>query len=193
MRMIMLENFFANFGQLEQAFMDIPRYNYKDHPEVQVAGLSKTDGTELNFKWPGERSDDLKTVAPFATSLFLKEFIKFGNFIPPNLPFKIYTHLRLDEDNKEEFVHKDSPSADYSTLVYLSRTNLNSGTKLYNDNEEEVADIKFVQNRAVMFDSRYNHKPINNHGKSISDGRLTLNIFWREMGSGPILRKDTNR
>ena len=35
----MLEDFFANFGNLQQAFMDIPRYVYNDHPEVQVARL----------------------------------------------------------------------------------------------------------------------------------------------------------
>ena len=84
MRMMMVENFFSNFVQLEQAFKDIPRYSYKDHPEVQVAELKKTDGTELNFKWHGERSEDLKKVSPFAVSLFLKEVTKFGNFLPPN-------------------------------------------------------------------------------------------------------------
>lgn len=180
MRMMMVENFFSNFVQLEQAFKDIPRYSYKDHPEVQVAELKKTDGTELNFKWPGERSEDLKKVSPFAVSLFLKEFTKFGNFLPPNCPFKIYTHLRLGSDNKEEFIHKDTPSADYSTLVYLSKTNLDSGTKLYDDKQKEIADIKFIQNRALIFESRYNHMPIHNHGTHINNGRLTLNIFWKE-------------
>lgn len=183
MKAIIIEDFFSNYRNLQQAFMDIPRFVYNDHPEVQVSQLKKTDGTELSFKWPGARSKDLKEAAPFAVALFLKEMSKFGNFIPTGLPFKIYTHLRLEDSNKEEFMHRDTPSADYSSLVYLSNTNLNSGTQLYNDEGTMTTDIKFVQNRAITFSSHYNHKPINNHGKSISDGRLTLNIFW----------KDTNR
>jgi hypothetical protein len=40
-----------------------------------------------------------------------------------------------------------------------------------------VNSFKFVQNRAIVFDSGYYHKAINNHGNDVNDGRLTLNIF----------------
>ena len=79
---------------------------------------------------------------------------KFRDFFDEKLGFAIYTHLRLKDTNKEDFLHKDSPDSTYSLLVYLSETNLFSGTKLYDDLDNEVADIKFVQNRAIIFDSR---------------------------------------
>ena len=65
----------------------------------------------------------------------------------------------------------------YSMLVYLSPTNLNSGTDLYNENDEMITSFKFVQNRAVLFSSSYKHRAINNHGTDVNNGRLTLNIF----------------
>ena len=49
-------------------------------------------------------------------------------------------------------------------LVYLSETNLQSGTSLYDENDKLITDVKFIQNRALIFDSRYSHAAINNHG-----------------------------
>ena len=137
--------------------------------------------SNLNISWPGKRSEDLKFSNKFFTGLFLNEFRnKFNNFFESHYDFKIYTHLRVEEDNKGEFIHKDSPDADYSMLVYLSQTNLASGTSLYDHNDKLITDVKFIQNRALIFDSRYSHAAINNHGTGIEDGRLTLNIFWKE-------------
>ena len=65
----------------------------------------------------------------------------------------------------------------YSMLVYLSPTNLSSGTDLYNENDEVINSVKYVQNRALVFSSSYKHKAVNNHGTDINNGRLTLNIF----------------
>ena len=81
-----------------------------------------------------------------------------------------------DEHNEKDFIHTDVPHM-YSMLVYLSPTNLNSGTDLYNENDEMIASFKFVQNRAVLFSSSYKHRAINNHGTDVNNGRLTLNIF----------------
>ena len=83
---------------------------------------------------------------------------------------------RLDEHKEIDFIHKDEPHM-YSMLVYLSPTNLSSGTDLYNENDEVINSVKYVQNRALVFNSSYKHKAVNNHGTDINNGRLTLNIF----------------
>tara|TARA_A100001015_G_C14950754_1_gene696640 strand:- start:1195 stop:1449 length:255 start_codon:yes stop_codon:yes gene_type:complete len=78
----------------------------------------------------------------------------------------------------KDWIHKDDVKSQFSGLVYLSPTNLESGTRFYDDKENEIADIKFVQNRFVFFNGNYNHMSIGNHGTNIENGRLTLNAFF---------------
>ena len=85
-------------------------------------------------------------------------------------------HLRLNIDNEKDWIHKDDEYI-YSILIYLSDTNLKSGTYLYDENENIINDIKFVKNRLIMFSSQYKHKGYGYYGTNIDDGRLTLNIF----------------
>ncbi len=54
-------------------------------------------------------------------------------------------------------------------------------TVLYDENKNIVNDIKFVQNRFVMYDGGYNHMGYGHHGSSIEDGRLTLNLFIKRI------------
>ena len=177
MKFMVVENFFNNFSQIEDEFKKIQRYDYEKHPDIKPKLGNKEF---LKYKWPGQRSEDLKKTNKFLTALFLKEYEeKFKDFFDEKLGFAIYTHLRLSDTNKDDFLHKDTPDSTYSLLVYLSETNLNSGTKLFDDFDKEVADIKFVQNRAVIFDSRYTHLANNNHGDNEDNGRLTLNVFWK--------------
>ena len=89
-------------------------------------------------------------------------------------------HLRLSEDFKNDFIHKDL--VEYTLMIYLSETNLSSGTKLYDDNECCTQTINFVQNRAVIFPGCVNHKSMLNYGDNIDNGRLTLNVFLNSIG-----------
>lgn len=184
MKFMVVENFFDNFSQIEDEFKKIPRYDYKEHPDIKPKLKEIDEKRKENnqgYFWPGHRSEDLKKTNKFLTALFLNEYgNKFKNFFDEKLGFAIYTHLRLADTNEVDFKHKDTPDSTYSLLVYLSKTNLDSGTVLYDDFGQEVVDIKFVQNRAVIFDSRYTHLAKNNHGKNEDDGRLTLNVFWRK-------------
>ena len=193
MRVMVVDNFFENFNIIQDEFKKIPRFTADKHPEL--SGISK----EQQY-WPGERSEDLKFSNKFLTGLFIKEFQdKFSGFFPERYDFKLYTHLRLEEDNVKDFIHRDSPDAHYSMLVYLSQTNFNSGTKLYepffekkgveqsdepgsapHTEENMTNDIKFVQNRALMFDSFFPHRSIGCYGDNEDNGRLTLNIFWHK-------------
>ena len=42
---------------------------------------------------------------------------------------------------------------------------------------DEIVNVKYIQNRAVIFHSKRLHKSHLNFGKNINDGRLTLNSF----------------
>tara|TARA_B100000902_G_C26894542_1_gene709060 strand:+ start:66 stop:644 length:579 start_codon:yes stop_codon:yes gene_type:complete len=183
-KFMVVENFFGNFEQIKDEFKEIPRYSYYNHPFIKPKleeMKEKQKETGQGYFWPGARSEDLKKGNRFLTALFLKEFEhKMGGFFHEKLSFMIYTHLRLDNDKAQDFPHKDSPDSIYSLLVYLSDTNLKSGTRLYDDVGNEVADIKFVQNRAIIFSSEYTHEAINNHGTDQNNGRLTLNVFWND-------------
>ena len=75
----------------------------------------------------------------------------------------------------KDWPHKDSSR--YALIVYLSKTNLNSGTVFYNDKREVITDISFVNNRAILFNGQIPHKSKLNYGED-SDIRLTLNGFF---------------
>jgi len=185
-KFMVVEDFFQNFQQIKDEFKKIPRFEYKEHPDIKpkLEELEKQKAeSSIKYYWPGERSEDLKKTNKFLTALFLKEYDqKFGNFMQDKLGFALYTHLRLKKHKASDWPHKDSPDSKYSLLVYLSNTNLNSGTRLYDDMDTEVANINFVQNRAVIFDSTYTHAAINNHGENEDDRRLTLNVLWNDIG-----------
>ncbi len=165
MKHIVIDNFFDKFNFIKNEFKKIPRYE-KD----EFNKMFRDQQT-----WPGKRSAFILNTHPFLFNLFLKEFSKF-NFDLSSHSVTLYTHLRLVQDEVKDWIHKDT-STEYSCIVYLSETNLNSGTYFYSENKEIVSDIKFVQNRAVLFDGRYFHSAYGHHGYTQDDGRLTLNSF----------------
>ena len=89
-----------------------------------------------------------------------------------------YVHARFDGDDKGEWVHQDNYR--YASLIYLSPTNLQSGTKLYSsEDHKEINDFKFIQNRYIQYDASYFHSAYGNHGTNIDNCRLTINMFAR--------------
>jgi len=174
MRCTIVDNFFDDFYYIKDYFKNIKLYDlntYRKFKDVE---------NPTSENWPGKRSKMLHNTEPFLFALFIKTFYeKFNNpFNKQEFNVKTHIHLRLEKDNKLDWMHKDCPEH-YSFLIYLSETNLNSGTALYDDNKNLITDIKFVQNRAVLFDSNYNHKAVQNHGDSVENGRLTFNGFFR--------------
>jgi hypothetical protein len=168
-----VDNFFDNFHNIKDRFKEIPLYGLDEFIKLN---------SEDPQKWPGKRSLDFYETEPFLFNLFLNEFHnKFDNFFN-NKKFwcKSYAHLRLDEDNEKDFIHTDP--IDYSLLVYVSETNLNSGTCFYDDKNNATQTVNFVQNRAVLFPGYNKHCALNNHGINIDNGRLTLNAFFSVTG-----------
>ena len=168
MKVSIVDNFFDDFSKVESYMKNTKLYKYKDHPESAV---------NTNEFWIGRRSLLLHRSNQDFFNLFWETFSKkFNNFSNQPLNLYSYLHLRLKQDGKE-WIHKDD--ADYSLLVYLSKTNFKSGTILYDEDENEILNVKYIQNRAFLFSSNYKHKSAGNFGNNKNNGRYTYNAWFR--------------
>ena len=177
---IIIENFFDNFEGLKDCFKTIPLYTPKK--------LAKLSGRPEET-WPGKRSM-LLDVVPETKPLFYLFLNTFNQKLGPffngiKLHVMMSIHLRLAADEAKDWIHKDASTHDYSMIINLSKTNLNSGTSFFDSIDSSVANetfsSKFIQNRALLFDTRTPHRSIGNHGTSIEDGRLTMIGFFKEI------------
>tara|TARA_R110000772_G_scaffold241842_1_gene354191 strand:- start:313 stop:840 length:528 start_codon:yes stop_codon:yes gene_type:complete len=172
-KLIVIDNFFKDLNKVYNHVKSIETFDSKNYYNDPGLDTSK-------IEWPGYRSQQLHGKDEWLLKQFGESFREhLSGLIKGEFLLNMFSHLRLDKDNATDFIHVDLPHT-YSMLVYLSPTNLQSGTNLYNNNEELINSIKFVQNRAVVFSSSYKHSAINNHGTNIENGRLTLNIFMDE-------------
>jgi len=170
LKSIVIDNYFEDINEVYNHVKSIKTFDSKNYPNDSNVNTAKID-------WPGYRSNQLAGKDDWLLEKFSQGFRKhLTGLITGQFQLHMFSHLRLDKHNETDFIHKDSPHM-YSMLVYLSPTNLNSGTDLYNENDEMITSFKFVQNRAVLFSSSYKHRAINNHGTDVNNGRLTLNIF----------------
>tara|TARA_Y100000592_G_C5274744_1_gene223527 strand:- start:51 stop:602 length:552 start_codon:yes stop_codon:yes gene_type:complete len=175
---IIINNFFDNFQNIKDEFKKIPLLTLD---EMNKKYWSKDRRPE---NWPGKRSESFAKTNPFLFNLIFKELVsKTGDlFKDKRVDMHSCVHLRLASDNygqdkkDGDFIHDDP--CDYTLMVYLSDTNLKSGTALYPP-RGDVSDVmaNFVQNRAFLFKGGIRHMAIHNHGDSIENGRLTLNCF----------------
>ena len=132
---------------------------------------------ERGIDYPGLRSVPLKETNKILDSFLIKHLEGYG--LPfTNKPYMYvqHAHLRVEKDNKADYIHIDG-GMHFAWLLYLSKTNLKSGTKFYTDDEKETSFVRFIQNRFVIFDCNIKHMAVNNHGKDLNDGRLTVNGF----------------
>ena len=174
---IIINNFFENFQNIKNEFKKIPLLTLDEMNKKYWAKDRRPEN------WPGKRSENLADSNPFLFNLIHKELISKTNlFTGTTMDMHSFLHLRLasDEHNPNsdvgDFIHSDP--CEYTLMVYLSDTNLKSGTALYPP-RGEVPDVmaNFVQNRAFLFKGFIRHMAIHNHGDSIENGRLTLNCF----------------
>jgi len=166
---VIVDNFFDDFNVIKNHFTKLSFFKREDY---------KIRPNEKMGNWPGLRTGHLIDTEPFLFNLFLKNIYEKVHYLP-NFDLHSYLHCRLEEDEQKDWIHTDEEYSDYTGLVYLSNTNLNSGTTFYDDKDNLIADIKFVQNRFVFFKSTIRHRSTGNHGTTIENGRLTLNAFFR--------------
>ena len=132
---------------------------------------------ERGIDYPGVRSAPLRDTNKILDNFLIKHIEGYGMpFTNRRFMYVQHSHLRVEKDNEEDYIHVDG-GMDFAWLFYLSKTNLESGTKFYTDDEEETSFVRFVQNRFVIFDCNIKHMAFNNYGKDINDGRLTINGF----------------
>ena len=165
---VIVDNFFDDFNVIKNHFTKLSffkREDYKPRPNEKMGN------------WPGLRTGHLIDTEPFLFNLFLKNLYEKVHYLP-EFNLSSYLHCRLEEDEKKDWIHTDDEYSDYSGLVYLSNTNFNSGTTFYDEKDNLVADIKFVQNRFVFFKGKIRHRSTGNHGTTLENGRLTLNAFF---------------
>jgi|TARA_R100001224_G_scaffold113076_1_gene97272 translation initiation factor IF-1 len=135
--------------------------------------------TKERNEYPGVRTDFLDRKYPF---LFYSVLGYIKNKFDIDLKnydrIRAHAQLRLSKHAAEDWIHRDWGD---TILIYLSPTNLKSGTAFYRkigeDKYEETGIARYVQNRAVFFSNGTFHMAINNHGNNIEDGRLTLTYF----------------
>lgn len=158
-------NFFPFIKDTYRLCKNLEMYKIEDHP------LYENDPN----RWPGLRSLELSQTEPFLYLSILEQAQnKLG--LKQELYREIlgFVHIRNEEDDSEDWIHKDQCD---TLLVYLSESNLESGTTFYTNEEEVLLDLSFFQNAAVFFDGRISHKSKLNYGDSIENSRMTLNIF----------------
>ena len=162
-KILILENFLPNLNHYLKEIYSIPLYKQEEFNK------------KFNLKetWPGKRSQTLFLENKFLFFLILQNLEKV--FFLKKYNLNIYLHLRCKEDIFKDWIHKDS--VNYSFLIYLNKTNLNSGTYIYDENNNIISDIRYVQNRFVIYNGSYNHMGYNHFGNSSENGRLTINGF----------------
>lgn len=167
-KILIIEDFLPN---LENYLSDIYKINLYENKEYKEKFI--------NENWPGKRSNTLFDENKFLFFLILQNLNKVCFLKKYHL--KIFLHLRRKEDIFKDWIHKDGSECDYSFLVYLNKTNSNSGTYIYDEQNNIIADIKYVQNRLVFYSACYNHKGYGHFGESPENGRLTINGFLTEI------------
>lgn len=134
----------------------------------EITGHDKVD-------FPGKRTLQLKDCSPFL-------YINLVNLCYERFNVKldpldgVYCHARFAHD-KPDWIHTDDAK---TIIVFLSETNLQSGTCFYDNNNQQTMDVGFVHNRAVMFNGNIKHKSKENYGTTLDDCRMTINIFLKQ-------------
>ena len=167
--LIVVDNFFDD-RLFKSVYDEINRLEF-----VGVKDDSEVTGENAEKVWyPGVRTRLLNEVSPLLDAVIVRQLDNISTpFTTKAYNYYQKAHLRLEKDNEGEFIHTDN--ADWAYLIYMSKTNLESGTKFYTDDEKETDFVRFVQNRLVLFDCNIKHMAFKNHGKDINDGRLTIN------------------
>jgi|TARA_R100000008_G_scaffold76434_1_gene56258 hypothetical protein len=165
MKLIQIDNFFDDLDNMLREIRQIKLYTAKDHPAGKMT-------------YPGTRSKNLYHEKPVLWNYINTMLLKYKILEEKSWNINTFLHLRLDKDKDKDWIHVDE-TEDFAALIYLSETNLNSGTKIYDQNENIINDIKFVKNRFVMYSAKYKHMGYGHHGKNINDGRLTFNLFMK--------------
>ena len=166
MNLIQEDNFFPNINEILPQIKKTKLYNLEDFRNVTG---------RRGVQWPGLRSLSLDLANPILHE-YVKLLIHHKKLLEPGLwEIASFIHMKLEDDNTKDWIHSDDN--DFAALIYLSDTNLNSGTHLFDNDDNIINDIKFVKNRFVAYSGSIRHVGYGHHGNSIENGRLSINLF----------------
>ena len=158
---IQRDNLFDQMDQVRQQVLKVPLFRIDEYN--QQFGRQED--------WPGERSDVLSKADPELNDIIHQAVNQIPMFT--GLKFNCFVHYRGAD--AKDWIHTDvEPLAG---IIYINPTNLESGTRLYND-KDCVTDIKYVQNRLIMYSGGYPHQGYGHFGSHKEQGRLTVNLFF---------------
>jgi hypothetical protein len=129
----------------------------------------------LDETWPGKRTFELSQESPFLYIHLLSLLERNGIEIHKYKRILAHCCIRIAED--KDWIHMDESD---TALIYLSPTNINSGTKFFDSQNNEITSVQFVQNTCVFFESPLPHSSFGNHGDTIDNARMTFNIFFHK-------------
>ena len=175
---IVVDNIFSNPDEILTKCREQKFYSLEDHPETQPG-----------IVWKGSRSLDIIGLdSNFFNPLFgrmidkviLSTYGRMGPNVQRHWTYRSYLHLLTDSDiPSDKWIHRD-PDCVYAGVIYLQpNPEPNSGTIIYKDGEENI--IENVYNRLVLYRAEYEHRPQSGFGSNIEHGRLTMNIFIRNL------------
>jgi hypothetical protein len=166
MKSLIIDNFFDDFS-----------YVYNEINKLKFYSLKQFNSKfNQNQTWPGKRTEILPRVNAKLSEYIVQQFFrKAKNFFNPgDLNIEMYAHKRDKKDSKKDWIHDDVAVSDYTCLIYISKTNLKSGTKFYDNRKKVILDVGFFQNRCLIFDSRYLHQAYGHH-----DGRTNVILSFK--------------
>ncbi len=165
-KLILIDNFLPQLNFILPKIIETPLYELNEY---------KSKFPSFGH-WPGKRSQSLIVENPILYAYVMETILNKVDILKnKNFNCLMFLHLRRNEDAQKDWIHTDPHT--FSALIYLNETNLNSGTKIYNDKKEETTDIKYIQNRFFMFNGNYNHMGYGHFGENSNNGRLTFNLF----------------
>ena len=141
-----IDNFFSIYSRDYYLFAKQLTF----HESSNYKNLMGFDDKHVDF--PGRRTLQLSTESPFFyLNIVNNVYDRFG--IKLDDTAGVYCHVRFEND-RDDWIHTDKGK---TILVFLSETNLDSGTCFFDNNDNLTDNISFIHNRAVMFDGNIKH------------------------------------
>lgn len=173
MKVITIDNFFKDPDSLvkySKSFIFSER-----KPDEIFEGIRATPMYKINQELFNEICSNI-----------IKNFYNIKNF---NFKADLFFHKTREKDktdiNYKSKVHKDSPAAMLSALVYLTKNaSINCGTTIYQEkNKKFIKDIVVGNkyNRLIAFSSTYDHAASDYFGSDDDNCRLVLLFFLYEL------------
>jgi hypothetical protein len=162
MIVIVQDQFFPDIEQARTWALSVPLYTQEEYN-------ARFDRAET---WPGRRSERLADCHPELNQLIHQCVWR----IPQMNTARFHCVVHFRPQGSEDWIHQDQEPL--AGVCYINHTQLTSGTQLYTDEGEPHVDLKYVQNRLILYSGSYPHQGYGHWGVHPAEGRTTINLFW---------------